>query len=157
MKMTTLCYLEKDGRYLMLHRTRKENDENRDKWIGVGGKLETGESPEDCMRREILEETGFAVDAFRLRGVVTFVSDIYPCEYMFLYTVTAWHGEEKPCDEGELAWIAKEDLYRLTLWEGDRIFLRLLETDTPFFSLKLCYEGERLVSYELNGKREDKQ
>ena len=93
MKMTTLCYLERDGRYLMLHRTKKENDENRDKWIGVGGKFEDGESPEDCMRREILEETGLTVTTFRYRGIVTFVSDLYPCEYMHLFTCTDWTGE----------------------------------------------------------------
>ena len=154
MKMTTLCYLEKQGKYLMLHRTRKENDENKDKWIGVGGKFEAGESPEDCMRREIVEETGFTAEVFRLRGIVTFVSDECPCQYMFLYTVTGWSGEAKECDEGELAWIDKRALYELTLWEGDRIFLRLLESDEPFFSLKLCYRGEALLSYELSGNGE---
>ena len=125
MKMTTLCYLEQEGRYLMLHRTKKENDENHDKWIGVGGKFEDGESPEDCMRREVWEETGLTVTAFRYRGIVTFVSDVYPCEYMHLFTCTAWTGTPKECDEGDLAWISKEDLLRLPMWEGDKIFLRL--------------------------------
>ena len=151
MKMTSLCYLERNGRYLMLHRTKKINDENHDKWIGVGGKFESGESPEDCMRREVLEETGLTVKAFRYRGIVTFVSDEYPCEYMHLFTVTDWEGIQKVCDEGDLEWIDKSALYDLTLWEGDRIFLKLLDSDRPFFSLKLCYKGEKLVKAELDG------
>ena len=152
MKMTTLCYLEQNGRYLMLHRTKKDHDENHDKWIGVGGKFEDGESPEDCMRREVWEETGLTVTAFRYRGIVTFVSDVYPCEYMHLCTCADWTGEQKDCDEGELEWISKQDLYDLTLWEGDRIFLRLLESDTPFFSLKLTYQGDALTEAVLNGE-----
>ena len=152
MKMTTLCYLEQNGRYLMLHRTKKDHDENHDKWIGVGGKFEDGESPEDCMRREVWEETGLTVTAFRYRGIVTFVSDVYPCEYMHLFTCADWTGEQKDCDEGELEWISKQDLYDLTLWEGDRIFLRLLESDTPFFSLKLTYQGDALTEAVLNGE-----
>ena len=153
MKMTTLCYLERDGRYLMLHRVKKVNDENHDKWIGVGGKFEDGESPEDCMRREVLEETGLTVRDFRYRGIVTFVSDVYPCEYMHLFTVTDWSGELKECDEGVLEWIDKDRLFSLTLWEGDRIFLRLLDTDEPFFSLKLTYRGEQLLKAEKNGEK----
>ena len=150
-KLTTLVYLKRGNEYLMLHRTKKENDENHDKWIGVGGKFENGESPEDCMLREVLEETGLAVTAFRYRGIVTFVSDLYPCEYMHLFTCTDWTGEIKECDEGDLAWIDKQELRRLTLWEGDRLFLDLLERDEPFFSLKLVYQGESLVSATLNG------
>lgn len=153
MKMTTLCYPERDGKYLMLHRTKKEQDENRDKWIGVGGKFEDSESPEDCMRREVLEETGLSVTDFRYRGIVTFVSDVYPCEYMHLFTCTDWTGELSECDEGELAWIGKRELRDLTLWEGDRIFLDLLEADAPFFSLKLIYRGETLVGAELDGRK----
>ncbi len=153
MKMTTLCYLEQDGKYLMLHRTKKEHDENHDKWIGIGGKFEDGESPEDCMRREILEETGLAVDAFCYRGIVTFVSDLYPTEYMHLFTVSAWHGEERECDEGDLAWISKKKLLQLPMWEGDRIFLELIDDPaTPFFSLKLTYRGDTLTGAILNGK-----
>ena len=152
MKMTTLCYLERDGRYLMLHRTKKVNDENHDKWIGVGGKFEDGESPEDCMRREIFEETGLTVTKFRYRGSVTVVSDRWECEYMHLFTCTDWTGVQKECDEGELAWIDQRALYDLTLWQGDRIFLELIATDTPFFSLKLTYQGEALVGAELNGE-----
>lgn len=153
MKMTTLCYLERDGCYLMLHRTKKKNDENHDKWIGVGGKFEFGESPEDCMRREVLEETGLYVTAHRYRGIVTFVSDEYGTEYMHLFTCSAWTGTERECDEGELAWIEREKLLALPTWEGDRIFLKLLDSDTPFFSLKLVYEGDKLIRAELDGKR----
>ncbi len=152
MKLTTLVYLERGEAYLMLHRTKKENDINRDKWIGVGGKLEAGESPEDCMRREVKEETGLTVTSFRLSGVVTFVSSEAPTEYMFLYTVDGWEGEQTACDEGELAWIGKDELSGLTLWEGDRIFLRLLREERPFFSLKLVYVGEKLCSAALDGK-----
>ena len=152
MKQTTLCYLERGDEYLMLHRTKKENDENHDKWIGVGGKFEAGESPEDCMRREILEETGLVVADYRYRGIVTFVSDIYETEYMHLFTVTDWTGEARECDEGELAWIKKQKLFDLTLWEGDRIFLRLLQEDAPFVSLKLTYRGDELTEAVLDGK-----
>lgn len=153
MKLTSLCYLERDGQYLMLHRTKKENDIHRDKWLGVGGKFERDESPEDCMRREIYEETGFTASAWCFRGIVTFVSDSAETEYMHLFTVTDWTGEQQLCDEGELAWIEKSRLRELTLWEGDRIFLKLLEDDAPFFSLKLTYEGDRLTEAVLNGKK----
>lgn len=153
MKQTTLCYLERDGQYLMLHRVKKQHDENHDKWIGVGGKFEDKESPEDCVRREVLEETGLTLTKFRYCGLVTFVSDIYPTEYMHLFHATGFTGTPKECDEGELAWIKKSELLRLRLWEGDKIFLRLLDTDEPFFSLKLKYEGDTLVLAQLNGKR----
>ena len=151
MKQTTLCYLARDGAYLMLHRTKKEHDENRDKWIGVGGKFEPGESPEDCMRREVLEETGLTVTAWQYRGLVTFVSDEWGTEYMHLFLCTDWTGTQTTCDEGELAWIDRDELYALTLWAGDRIFLKLLETPRPFFSLKLCYRGETLTAAWLDG------
>ena len=151
MILTTLCYPERDGKYLLLHRTKKENDENRDKWIGVGGKFEPGESPEDCLLRECREETGLTLTSWRFRGIVTFVSDRWPVEYMHLFTATDWTGELRPCDEGELAWIDRRELRGLTLWEGDRIFLDLLERDEPFFSLKLCYRGETLTDAVLNG------
>ena len=153
MKMTTLCYLERNGQYLMLHRTKKVNDENHDKWIGVGGKFEDAESPEDCMRREVQEETGLLVTASRYRGIVTFVSNVYPTEYMHLFTCTDWEGTPRECDEGELAWIDKKKLLSLPMWEGDRIFLELIDTDTPFFSLKLVYQGERLTQAVLDGKK----
>lgn len=151
MKQTTLCYLERDGQYLMLHRVKKQHDENHDKWIGVGGKFEDRESPEDCVRREVLEETGLTLTKFRYCGLVTFVSDIYPTEYMHLFHATGFTGTPKECDEGELAWIKKSELLRLRLWEGDKIFLRLLDTGEPFFSLKLKYEGDTLVLAQLNG------
>ena len=153
-KNTTLCYIEKDDCYLMLHRTKKENDENHDKWIGIGGKFEAGESPEDCLLREVIEETGLSLRTFRYRGIVTFVSDsLEATEYMHLFTSSDFSGELKECDEGELEWLKKEKLYELTLWEGDRIFLDLLDTDEPFFSLKLVYSGETLKNAFLNGRR----
>lgn len=148
---STLIYIERGGEYLMLHRTKKENDMNRDKWLGVGGKFEDGESPEECALRETLEETGLTLTHWRYRGIVTFVSDRYETEYMHLFTADGFTGTPRECDEGELAWIKKSDLLRLPLWEGDKIFLRLLDTDAPFFSLKLRYEGERLVTARLNG------
>ena len=151
MKQTTLCYLERGDEYLMLHRTKKKNDENHDKWIGVGGKFEANESPEDCMRREIFEETGLTVTDYRYRGIVTFVSDLYETEYMHLFTVSGWTGEARECDEGELAWIKKQKLFDLTLWQGDRIFLELLQKDVPFFSLKLTYQGDELIEAVLDG------
>ena len=150
-RLTTLCYLERGDEYLMLHRTKKELDENSGKWIGVGGKFEPGESPEECLLRETREETGLTLTAWRFRGLVTFVSDEWGCEYMHLFTADGWTGEEKPCEEGELRWIGKKALYDLTLWEGDKIFLRLLEEDAPFFSLKLVYRGDELVSAVLDG------
>lgn len=153
---STLCYLERDGEYLMLHRVKKEHDLNQGKWIGVGGKFQEGESPEDCILRECREETGLTLTDYRYRGLVTFVSDQAPTEYMHLFTATAWTGEPHPCDEGELAWIEKTALLSLTLWEGDRIFLGLLETEAAFFSLKLRYEGERLIQAVLNGKELDR-
>ena len=151
MILSTTCYLEKDGKYLMLYRDKKESDMNEGKWLGVGGKFEPGESPEDCMRREIWEETGFTVRRWRYRGLVTFVSDRWETEYMHLFTATGYTGTMlTDCDEGELAWIDKKALLALPLWEGDKLFLRLLDEGAPFFSLKLVYEGERLVSSSLN-------
>ena len=150
MKQTTLCYLERGDSYLMLHRVKKEHDVNKDKWIGVGGRFEDKESPIDCMQREIMEETGFCVKAFRYRGIVTFVSDVCETEYMHLFTVTDWDGTQIVCDEGDLEWIKKEDLYALPMWEGDKIFLKLLFDDAPFFSLKLVYRGDTLVSHQLD-------
>ncbi len=151
-KQTTLCYIERDGAYLMLHRTKKENDENRDKWVGVGGKFENGESPEDCMMREVFEETGLSVTKYAYRGIVTFVSNLYGTEHMHLFTISGFSGEVKDCDEGELEWIEKSDLLALPMWEGDRIFLKLLDVDRPFFSLKLVYSGDTLTRAVLDGK-----
>ena len=152
MKNTSLCYIERDGKYLMLHRTKKVNDENHDKWIGVGGKFEEGESPEECMLREVQEETGLTLTAWRYRGIVTFVSNEWSGEYMHLFTADGYSGELKSCEEGELEWVEKERLYSLPIWEGDKIFLHLLDSGRPFFSLKLRYEGERLVAAALDGK-----
>ena len=154
MRYTTLCYIENPaGEYLMLHRVKKENDCNRDKWIAIGGKFEDGESPEECALREIREETGLTVTGYRYRGIVTFVSDRWETEYMHLFTATGWTGTPHPCDEGELAWIQKAQLLTLPMWEGDRIFLKLLEENVPFFSLKLRYQGDHLAEAVLNGKQ----
>ena len=150
--LSTLCYLERGAEYLMLHRVKKRNDLNHDKWIGIGGKFEEGESPENCLLRECREETGLTLTDWRCRGLVTFVSDQAPTEYMHLFTATAWTGQPHPCDEGVLEWIPKARLQSLPMWEGDRIFLKLLDQNVPFFSLKLCYEGERLAAAELNGR-----
>ena len=153
MKNTTLCYIENErGDYLMLHRVKKENDCNRDKWIGVGGKCEEDESPEECVLRETLEETGLTLTDWRYRGIVTFVSDRWETEYMHLFTATGWTGRLHECDEGVLEWVSREQFRGLPQWEGDRIFLRLIEEDAPFFSLKLRYEGEHLAYAALNGK-----
>ena len=153
MLQTTLCYIEKDDSYLLLHRVSKKNDANKDKWIGIGGKFEDKESPEDCLLREAKEETGLLLTSYRLRGIVTFVSNEYPTEYMFLYTADGYEGEIGECREGTLEWVKKRDMYSLNLWEGDRIFLKLLEEDQPFFSLKLSYEGDKLVSAALDGSK----
>ena len=144
-RLTTLCYLEKDGKYLVLHRTKKEHDENGDKWIGVGGKFEAGESPDECAMREVREETGLTMLNPRFRGLVTFVSDEWGVEYMHLFTCTKFSGTQIECDEGELVWLPKEELPRKKLWAGDRIFLKALDERKDFFSLKLRYESERLV------------
>lgn len=151
---TTLCYIRRGNEYLMLHRVKKENDINRDKWIGVGGKFEPDESPEECLLREVREETGLEVRQWRYRGIVTFVNTRCESEYMHLFTVDDFVGSVRECDEGVLEWISRERLYELTLWEGDKIFLRLLENDAePFFSLKLCYDGSELIGASLNGKK----
>ena len=153
MKNTTLCYIERGRDYLMLHRVKKAGDENKDKWIGIGGKFEEGESPEDCLLREVREETGLTLTRWRCRGIVTFVSNEWGTEYMHLFTADAWEGELRTdCDEGDLEWIDRAALLSLPIWEGDKIFLRLLDEDAPFFSLKLRYEGDRLAQAVLNGK-----
>lgn len=153
MRNTTLCYIEKDGKYLMLHRTKKENDLNQDKWIGVGGKFEDKESPEECVTREALEETGLTLTEFDYRGIVTFVSDKWETEYMHLFVGKAFTGDIKECDEGVLEWVEKKKVKELTLWEGDKIFLDLMEKEVPFFSLKLVYEGDALLEAVLDGKK----
>ncbi|MBR6790656.1 MAG: 8-oxo-dGTP diphosphatase [Oscillospiraceae bacterium] len=153
MKNTTLCYIRRGGECLMLYRNKKENDENAGKWIGIGGKFEDKESPEDCVLREALEETGLTLTDYRYRGIVTFVSDRWPTEYMHLFTADGFTGRLKECDEGELRWISWEKLESLPCWEGDLIFLDLIKKDVPFFSLKLCYEGEILREAVLDGRK----
>lgn len=150
--LTTLCYIEKDDHYLMLHRISKEMDINKDKWIGVGGHFEENESPEECLLREVKEETGLTLTSYRFRGLVTFISDRCQTEYMCLYTADGFEGELMECDEGVLTWIPKKKLEELTLWEGDKIFFKLLLKDAPFFLLKLKYEGDSLVEAVLNGE-----
>ena len=153
MRNTSLCYIERGDEYLMLHRVKKTVDENAGKWIGVGGGFEEGESPEACMLREVYEETGLQLSAWRCRGVVTFVSDEWGTEYMHLFTANAFDGELCECEEGVLAWKKKDEvLSSLPIWEGDRIFLRLLAEDRPFFLLTLRYRGDRLVEAVLNGE-----
>lgn len=151
--LTTLCYIEKDEAYLMMHRVKKENDINKDKWVGVGGHFEENESPEECLLRETAEETGLTLTSFKLRGIITFICDRWQTEYMFLYTADRFCGELITCDEGNLEWVKKTDVFNLPVWEGDKIFFRLLNEREAFFSLKLCYEGEELVEAVLDGER----
>ncbi len=148
MKNSTLCYIEQNGAYLLLHRTKKKNDINEGKWIGVGGKFEPDEAPEECMLREVKEETGLTLLQYRLRGIVTFVQDVGETELMFLYTSGSFEGELTDCVEGDLKWIPKDEIFDLELWEGDREFLRLLDQEAGFFSMKLCYRGDALVEWK---------
>ena len=152
-QLTTLCYIEKDNCYLMLHRTTKENDENHDKWIGIGGHFEFQESPEDCLIREVKEETGLSLLNYDFRGIVTFISDDHPAEYMHLYTSNSFSGTVSDCKEGQLEWIPIDKICTLNLWEGDRLFLDLLSQNVPFFSLKLVYKNGQLLNSILNGKQ----
>lgn len=147
MKNVTLCYIEKNGKYLLLHRTKKENDLNKDKWIGVGGKFEDKESPEECVVREVKEETGLTLNSYELRCVVTFVSNEWETEYMYVFTSNDFTGKLIECNEGELEWIDKEKVRNMPTWEGDKIFLDRILEDTPFFTAKVEYEGEKLVDY----------
>ncbi len=151
--LSTLCYMEQEDRYLMLHRISKKNDMNKDKWIGVGGKFEAGESPDDCLLREVREETGYTLTSYRFRGIVTFVSGNGVTEYMHLFTADGFTGTPRDCTEGRLEWVEKEKICDLNIWEGDKIFLNLLAREHPFFSLKLVYDGgDRLVSAVLDGE-----
>ena len=144
-RKTSLVYIEKDGCYLILHRTKKDGDENHDKWIGVGGKFEPGETPDACALREVKEETGLTLTDFALRGLIIFVSDVWGMEYMYLYTATKWTGRLVDCDEGELVWLDKRELLKKKLWEGDKLFLKALDERKEFFIMKFRYEGERLA------------
>ena len=153
MKKTTLIYIEKDDKYLMLHRNKKVNDINKDKWIGVGGHFQTNESPEECLLREVKEETGLTLINYRLRGIVTFICDSLPeAEYMHLFTADDYEGELIDCNEGTLEWVPKPEIYNLNLWEGDLVFHRLLDEDAPFFLLKLVYQGDKLIEAKLNNQ-----
>lgn len=153
-RLSTLCYIEKDHKYLMLHRVVKKNDVNKDKWIGVGGHFEEGESPEECVLREVKEETGYTLTSYRYRGLVTFVFADVEMEYMSLFTADGFEGEPIPCNEGVLEWVDIEDVWNLNLWEGDKIFFRLLDEEVPFFSLKLVYNLQGQLEYAaLNGKQ----
>lgn len=146
MKMTTLCYIENNDCYLMLHRTKKKKDVNKDKWIGVGGHAEGNETPQECLLREVKEETGLSLTSYKFRGLITFISDKYEAEMMCLFTADGYTGELITCDEGELEWVKKSDVPQLPTWEGDAQFLKLLlEDEKRFFAMKLRYEGERLV------------
>ncbi|MCQ2427903.1 MAG: 8-oxo-dGTP diphosphatase [Clostridia bacterium] len=152
MKYSSLCYITRGDEYLLLHRIKKSDDENAGKWIGFGGKFEDRESPEDCVKREVYEETGLTLTEFSYRGIVTFVSDRWETEYMHLFLADGFTGELKECDEGVPEWIKKTDFAALPQWEGDRIFISLMESDCPFFSLKLEYIGEELTGAWLNGR-----
>ena len=146
MKMTTLCYIENNDCYLMLHRTKKKKDVNKDKWIGVGVHAEGNETPQECLIREVKEETGLLLTSYKFRGLITFISDEYEAEMMCLFTADGYTGELITCDEGELEWVKKSEVPQLPTWEGDAQFLKLLlEDEKRFFAMKLRYEGERLV------------
>lgn len=150
--LTTLCYIERDDSYLMMHRIIKKNDVNKDKWVGIGGKFEPGESPEDCLLREAREETGYELTNYRLRGIVTFLNNDDEAEYMFLYTADGFTGTPHPCNEGILEWVPKNQVENLNIWEGDKIFFRLMNENAPFFSLKLQYCCGKLHEAVLDGK-----
>lgn len=150
MKNTTLCYIEKDNKYLMLHRVKKENDLNKDKWVGVGGKFEENETPDECILRETYEETGLTLLKYRLRGIITFISDKWEGEYMYLYTATEFMGDICECSEGNLEWVDKSEVTNLPIWEGDKLFFEELIKDRGFFTMKLRYEGETLAESNIN-------
>ena len=158
MIQSTLCYITRGQDVLMLHRVKKQNDINKDKWIGIGGKFLEGESPDECLLREALEETGLTLTQWRCRGVVTFLTDgPWDGEYMYLFTADGFEGQLKECDEGELAWVSRDFLDSLPKWEGDAIFLELLWKEAPFFLLTLRYQGDQLQSAALDGKALEKR
>ena len=153
MHNSTLCYILRGDEVLMLHRVKKKNDINKDKWIGIGGKFEFEESPDECLLREAKEETGLTLTSWRCRGIVTFLNEGGEGEYMYLFTADGFQGELIECDEGNLEWVSREFLGTLPMWEGDKIFLDLLWQDAPFFLLTLRYRNDRLVEAVLNGKK----
>ena len=150
MILSTLCYIEKNNKYLMLHRTKKENDINKDKWLGIGGKFEEGESPEECIIREVKEETGLILKSYKLRCIVTYTSNKWETEYIYVFTSNDFTGEQIECDEGDLQWIDKNEVIKLNTWEGDRIFVEKIQKDNTFFTVKFIYDEEKLVKYSLN-------
>lgn len=147
MILSTICYIEKNNQYLMLHRTKKENDISKDKWIGIGGKFENNESPEECIKREVFEETGLKLKTFKLRGIVTYTSKEWETEYMYIFTSNDFEGDLIECNEGDLEWIDKEKIVNLNTWEGDKLFLKKLENDNNFFTMKFEYDGDNLLNY----------
>lgn len=149
MKLTTICYIEKDGRYLMLHRTKKKVDISKDKWLGIGGKFEEDESPEECIEREVKEETGLTLNSYKLRGIVTYISTNWETEYMYIFTSNDFSGNLIECNEGDLEWIDKNDISKINTWEGDKIFLEKLQKDNRFFTVKYKYDGDKLLDYKL--------
>ena len=153
MIQSTLCYILRGDDVLMLHRVKKKNDINHDKWIGIGGKFEPEESPDECLLREAAEETGLTLTQWKCRGILTFLNDCCEGEYIYLFTADGFTGQLKECDEGDLQWVSRDFLDQLPQWEGDRIFLRLLWQDAPFFLLTLRYHGDTLTEAILNGER----
>lgn len=149
MKLTTICYIKKDEKYLMLHRIKKKNDMNQGKWIGIGGKFEENETPEECIIREVKEETGLTLKSYKLRGIVTYISNQYETEYMYVFTSNDFEGELIKCNEGDLKWVPISELYNLNMWEGDPIFLKELQKNDKFFTVKLIYNGDKLIKYDL--------
>lgn len=149
MILSTLCYIEKDGEYLMLHRTKKKNDMNKDKWLGIGGKFEKNESPEECIIREVKEETGLTLKSYKLRCIITYVSTIWETEYMYVFTSDDFTGEIIECNEGDLQWIDKNEVTKLNIWEGDKIFIEKMQNSDSFFTIKFEYDGDKLISYNL--------
>lgn len=150
MILSTLCYIEKDGQYLMLHRTKKKNDLNKDKWLGIGGKFEEEESPEECIVRETREETGLILKGYKLRCIVTYVSTNWETEYMYVFTSKDFEGEMIECNEGDLQWVDKDKVVDLNTWEGDKIFLEKIQNGDGFFTVKFEYDGEKLLRYDVN-------
>ena len=149
MILSTLCYIEKDKKYLMLHRTKKKNDINKDKWLGIGGKFEDGESPEECIIREVKEETGLTLNTYKLRCIVTYVSTNWETEYMYVFTSNDFTGELMECNEGDLQWVRKDRVTELNTWEGDKIFIEKIQKDNNFFTVKFNYDGDKLIKYDL--------
>lgn len=149
MMLSTVCYIEKEGKYLMLHRTKKKNDINEGKWLGIGGKFEDKESPEDCIIREVKEETGLTLNSVKLRGILTFINTICETEYIYVFTSNDFTGNLIECNEGELKWVEKEKVTSLNLWEGDKIFIEKIKEESPFFTIKYVYDGDTLLHYDL--------